>query len=68
MLEGLAQKGGVVAAQANPGAPRFLFTDVASMPWRASAYVEGVEVIDLGPANGRSMQLVRCRPGTTFPM
>ena len=53
--------------KANLGAPRFLFTDAASMPWRVSSYAEGVEVKDLGTANGRSMQLVRCRPGTTFP-
>ena len=52
---------------ANPGEPRFLYTDAASIPWRASAYAAGVEVKDLGTANGRSMQLVRCRPGTTFP-
>jgi anti-sigma factor ChrR (cupin superfamily) len=51
----------------NPGEPRFLFTDAVSMPWRASAWAEGVEVKDLGTANGRSMQLVRCRPGTIFP-
>jgi len=56
-----------MTAEVNPDAPRFLFTDAAAMPWRASAYAEGVEVKDLGTANGRSMQLVRCRPGTTFP-
>ena len=39
--------------KANLGEPRFLFTDAASMPWRASVYAEGVEVKDLGTANGR---------------
>jgi quercetin dioxygenase-like cupin family protein len=53
--------------KAKPGEPQFLFTDAASMSWRALAYAEGVEVKDLGTANGRSMQLVRCRPGTIFP-
>jgi anti-sigma factor ChrR (cupin superfamily) len=57
----------MMTEKANPGEPRFLFTDAASMPWRTSAYAEGVEVKDLGTANGRSMQLVRCRPGTIFP-
>jgi anti-sigma factor ChrR (cupin superfamily) len=53
--------------KANLDEPRFLFMDAASMPWRASAYTAGVEVKDLGTANGRSMQLVRCRPGTILP-
>ena len=42
-------------------------TDTASLPWRPSTVVEGVEVKDLGTANGRVMELVRCRPGTAFP-
>jgi len=42
-------------------------TDTASLPWRPSTVVNGVEVKDLGIANGRVMELVRCRPGTTFP-
>ena len=29
---------------------------------------EGVEVKDLGKANGREMQLVRFAPGTSFPL
>jgi hypothetical protein len=45
----------------------FHFTDTASLPWRASTTVEGVEVKDLGTANGQAMELVRCRPGTVFP-
>lgn len=50
-----------------PIAPHYLFTDTTSLPWRASASVAGVEVKDLGRANGRAMQLVRCRPGVIFP-
>ncbi len=56
-----------MAGAAQPGEPRFHITDMASLSWRASAHVEGVEVKDLGRANGRAMQLVRCRPGVTFP-
>jgi anti-sigma factor ChrR (cupin superfamily) len=56
-----------MAEATEPIEPRYLFTDAASLPWRASAYVEGVEVKDLGMANGRAMQLVRCRPGVVFP-
>lgn len=56
-----------MAHAADPLEPRYLFTDTASLPWRASAYAEGVEVKDLGMANGRAMQLVRCRPGVVFP-
>jgi hypothetical protein len=41
--------------------------DAMSLPWRPSTVVEGVDVKDLGAANGRVMELVRCRPGTTFP-
>jgi len=51
----------------DPIEPRYLFTDATSLPWRASASVAGVEVKDLGRANGRAMQLVRCRPGVVFP-
>ena len=50
-----------------PIEPHYLFTDATSLPWRASASVAGVEVKDLGRANGRAMQLVRCRPGVIFP-
>lgn len=44
------------------------FTDATSLPWRASTVVDGVEVKDLGSANGRAMELIRCRAGMTFPM
>ena len=56
-----------MAATPHPTTPRYFFTDAASIPWRASAYAAGVEVKDLGTANGRAMQLVRCGPGVTFP-
>ena len=46
---------------------RYFFTDPVSTPWRKPAIAEGVEVKDLGTVNGRSMQLVRFAPGTTFP-
>ena len=47
--------------------PQFFFTDANTTPWRKSSVAEGVEVKDLGTANGRSMQLVRIQPGTSFP-
>ncbi len=56
-----------MAEATEPTEPRYLFTDAASLPWRASAVADGVEVKDLGQANGRAMQVVRCRPGVTFP-
>ena len=45
----------------------YRFTDTASLPWRPSRVVEGVEVKELGTANGRTMELVRCPAGTAFP-
>jgi anti-sigma factor ChrR (cupin superfamily) len=44
------------------------FIDGESTPWRASTFAPGVEVKDLGEANGRAMQLVRFPPGTVFPV
>lgn len=44
------------------------FTDGGAEPWRPSTFAAGVEVKDLGAANGRAMQLVRFPPGTVFPV
>jgi len=41
--------------------------DAAALPWRPSTFAPGVEVKDLGSANGQSMQLVRFAPGAVFP-
>ncbi len=49
------------------GASGYHFTDAEALLWRPSTVVEGVEVKDLGRANGRVMELVRCRAGTRFP-
>ncbi|MFS2033984.1 cupin domain-containing protein [Polaromonas sp. CT11-55] len=46
----------------------FQFTDSSAVAWRPSTFAAGVEVKDLGSANGRSMQLVRFAPGTAFPL
>jgi uncharacterized RmlC-like cupin family protein len=43
------------------------FLDGVSTRWRASTFAAGVEVKDLGAANGRAMQLVRFPPDTVFP-
>ena len=45
----------------------FAFVDSKAIPWRQSTTAAGVDVKDLGTANGRSMELVRCQPGTAFP-
>lgn len=45
----------------------FQFTNSTIVAWRKSAIAEGVEVKDLGSANGRSMQLVKFACGTAFP-
>ncbi len=47
---------------------QFHFLNSLSIPWRKSDVAEGVEVKDLGAANGTSMQLVRFAPGTRFPV
>ena len=44
------------------------FMDATQASWRKSKFAEGVEVKDLGTADGRSMQLVRFAPGTSFPL
>lgn len=55
-------------ANKEPMEPRYYFTNSKAIPWRASTVADGVEVKDLGQADGRSMQLVRIEPGTTFPI
>ncbi len=45
----------------------FAFCDSASVPWHDSKFANGVQVKNLGKANGRALQLVRFAPGTTFP-
>ncbi len=49
------------------GNPGFLFMDQADVPWVASKFAPGVEVKNLGKADGRAMQLVRFQPGACFP-
>jgi anti-sigma factor ChrR (cupin superfamily) len=56
-----------MAEAARPSDPRYHTTNAAALPWKASADVAGVEVKDLGMADGLAMQLVRCRAGVTFP-
>jgi anti-sigma factor ChrR (cupin superfamily) len=46
----------------------YQFNDANSIQWRKSTFAEGIEVKDLGTANGRSMQLVRFAPGAAFPL
>src|SRR5262245_7938347 len=57
-----------MAEAARPSDPRYHTTNAAALPWKASADVAGVEVKDLGAADGRAMQLVRCGAGVIFPM
>ena len=46
----------------------YQFNDADAVAWRKSTFAEGIEVKDLGAANGRSMQLVRFAPGASFPL
>lgn len=48
-------------------APDFIFTCHADLPWTPSKLARGVDVKNLGKANGRAMQLVRFQPGASFP-
>ncbi len=50
-----------------PLVPRFLVSDSASIPWIPSKFAKGVEVKNLGKADGLAMQLVRFAPGAVFP-
>lgn len=45
----------------------FIFTCHTDLPWKPSKFAQGVEVKNLGKANGRAMQLVRFQPGASFP-
>ena len=54
-------------ANDSPLAPGFSCIDSASMAWVPSRYAHGVEVKNLGKADGRAMQLVRFAAGATFP-
>jgi anti-sigma factor ChrR (cupin superfamily) len=47
--------------------PQMFLTDSDSVPWKPSVFVKGVEVKNLGKADGRGMQLVRFAPGAVFP-
>jgi anti-sigma factor ChrR (cupin superfamily) len=44
------------------------FNNANNVAWRKSAFAAGIEVKDLGTADGRSMQLVRFTPGASFPL
>jgi anti-sigma factor ChrR (cupin superfamily) len=50
-----------------PLVPRFLISDSDSIPWSPSRFADGVEVKNLGKADGLGMQLVRFAPGAVFP-
>jgi anti-sigma factor ChrR (cupin superfamily) len=46
----------------------YQFNDADRVAWRRSTFADGVDVKDLGTADGRSMQLVKFSPGTSFPV
>lgn len=48
-------------------APEFIFKHERDLPWIPSKFADGVEVKNLGKANGRALQLVRFRPGASYP-
>ncbi|MBK5118615.1 cupin domain-containing protein [Burkholderia sp. R-69980] len=47
--------------------PQFRWSDSNDVPWIPSRLAKGVEVKNLGKANGRAIQLVRFSPGAAFP-
>ncbi|TCG04982.1 hypothetical protein BZM27_37000 [Paraburkholderia steynii] len=47
--------------------PKFFCVDSEGTPWVKSRLAAGVEVKNLGKANGRAVQLVRFAPSTVFP-
>ncbi len=47
--------------------PQFRWSDSNDAPWIPSTLAKGVEVKNLGKANGRAIQLVRFLPGAVFP-
>lgn len=47
--------------------PRFSYVDSADVSWTPSRFARGVDVKNLGKADGRGMQLVRFAPGAVFP-
>lgn len=47
--------------------PEFIFRDDKDLPWIPSKFADGVEVKNLGKANGRALQLVRFQAGASYP-
>ena len=45
----------------------YSFTDTVSLPWRPSTVVDGVDVKDLGTANGRVMETHPMPSGDHLP-
>lgn len=45
----------------------FIFKDDEDLPWIPSKFADGVEVKNLGKANGRALQLVRFQAGASYP-
>ncbi|MBX9770707.1 MAG: cupin domain-containing protein [Candidatus Obscuribacterales bacterium] len=45
----------------------FQYSHVDSIPWRKSAFAEGVFIKDLGTSDGQSVQLVKFEPNASFP-
>ena len=52
----------------NDAGDDFIFTCHADLPWMPAKFAQGVEVKNLGKANGRAMQLVRFQAGASFPV
>jgi anti-sigma factor ChrR (cupin superfamily) len=45
----------------------FSFKDEKDLPWIPSKFAPGIEVKNLGKANGQAIQLVKFSPGASFP-
>ncbi len=47
--------------------PKYVFTDSKSTSWQPSPMADGVEVKCLGTVDGRTMELYRFAPNTSYP-
>lgn len=47
--------------------PEFIFNEQSDLPWIPSKFAAGVDVKNLGKANGRALQLVRFQQGASYP-
>jgi len=47
--------------------PKYTFSDANAVPWENVEEFPGMQIKNLGTANGQSMELFRFAPNTAFP-